>query len=1486
MRLTFLLVALIINTIARGDDVLAELPFGDIRPQGWVERQMRHDLEHGFVGKLDQLVPDLIVADDIYGEDRLTKLVKDKDVGTHNSGAEWEVQFLWWNSETQSNWWDGYLRHALLLADPAHRQRVDEYVANKLATADEDGYIGIYAADLRYDHTTENGELWAQASLFRGLLAYYETTQKQAVLDAVIRAVELTMRAYPIDDSTPFKTSNAFAGVGHGLTFVDVLNTLYRLTGDRRYLNYAVFLYEDYSRHPQPEEDVQLDNLLDADYRFKGHGVHTYEHLRALTLAATHDDDTRLDQALVNYLQRLDAVTTASGGPIGDEWITGRHAHHGDTGYEYCSLQELLHSYAVLLQNTGDPGWADRMEWLTFNAAQGARHPDGQSIAYCKTDNSVEMLGHLDMGNPQGEMRYKYSPAHQDVAVCCVPNAGRLYPTYVQNMLQRHDDGLVVSLYGPSVVTTEIDGVDVSVRQITNYPFEHTVRFVVETARAVKFELRLRQPGWTESVALNGIDAEQGDGYLRVDQRWTGRTEFTLTFDDAPEVTHGDNGTAFVEDGPLLYALQLEHAERTGREYAPGGFVDRLFEGVDPEAERYQLSLDSRFERSAIPEAPSWATPPTLRGALYDPVADRDVDVALVPMGSTILRKVSFDVADNDEDLLLHVPSPDWRDQVIYFLMTDRFNDGNPDNNDQGVGEYNPSLESHYSGGDIQGVIDQLDYIQGLGATAVWTTPIVANQWWSSHTEYSGYHGYWATDFGEVDPHVGTLEDYQRLSDQLHRRGMYLIKDIVVNHTGNFFNYRGGQDGYDAEDTAKNFMWLEPEDALQRAPTQPPFDRIDRNNPEHVKSDIYHWTPSITDYRNKEHQFIYQLASLADINTSNPLVIDAFKRIYGDWIRTAGVDAFRIDTVRYVDHGFFHHFMHDEDGIHASAQNTGRDHFLAFGEVFDTSKPHQNDGEHRVASYLGSEARPELNSIISFPLHHDFKTVFAQGFPTEHLAYRIRQHMTVYDDPYVVPTFIDNHDMERFLASGDRDGLHQALAALLTLPGVPVIYQGTEQAMTASREAMFEGGYGADHDRFDRNGPLYDVIRELIGLRTSDPLFTRGDLNILASNRNGPGLLAYSRGYEGRQVVVLFNTASHPVLANDVRVADQGAKLEVLYVNAGKPPVMRLDNNGRLTTELSGRRVLIAEVVYDDASSDVQHPPTIETQVEGQTVVDDLRLSGRAAPDGGRLLLVRNARLQDAIEVPVSSDGAWSHVWPIRNLGRERVSLVAYQPEMGSASAPLTFESRVDAATHAQTVIDPANDDTGPTGNHSPPQHEQSVGQQDILSVDARIGGEILELKLTMRALSDDWIPPNGFDNVALSLFFDASRDDGASELPLLNARMPSDWRWDMGHVIYGWGNTTFSNEGADSARQGKRFGIAPTATVDKTQRTITLRYRASDFGFDDWLATNVFVTTWDITGEGVYRELAPAASDWHFGGGPPEGEKILDSIALSLGPE
>jgi DUF1680 family protein len=352
------------------------------------------------------------------------------------------------------------IRSALLLDHPGYLPKSRDIVEQLLATQDADGYLGIYAPDLRFNFNSENGELWAQATLCRGLLGYYEATGEVRVLEAVRRAVEVTMRAYAPGKARPFTVHNDYAGVCHGLMFTDVLDRLYQLTGQEHYLEYALWLYREYSENDLSAEDVRISHLTDPAYRFKAHGVHTYEHLRALLTAVYAAQDDMLDQALKGYLAKLELCLAPSGAPIGDENIGGRRVDASETGYEYCSIHELLDSYSHLLQKSGDPRWADRAEWLLFNAAQGARHPHESAIAYLKTDNSFSMTGLLHPGDPldqkNPQTRYKYSPAHQDVAVCCVPNAGRIGPYYVKAMWMRSADGLAACLYGACELQTQV----------------------------------------------------------------------------------------------------------------------------------------------------------------------------------------------------------------------------------------------------------------------------------------------------------------------------------------------------------------------------------------------------------------------------------------------------------------------------------------------------------------------------------------------------------------------------------------------------------------------------------------------------------------------------------------------------------------------------------------------------------------------------------------------------------------------------------------------------------------------------------------------------------------------------------------------------------------------------------------------------------------------------------------------------------------------
>ena len=624
------------------------LPFGAVKPAGWMRAQMQRDLQDGFVGHLDELAPDLIQKDDIYGADRLTRAVRAKNLGVVAVETDWQVQFLWWNSETQSNWRDGWLRTALLLDEPACLARVRAYVNHILATQDADGYLGIYAPDLRFNFNSENGELWAQASLFRALLGFYEATAEPRVLEAVRRAVALTMWAYPLGQSQPFTVQDDYAGVCHGLMFTDVLDRLYQLTGQETYLDYALWLYAEYSQNKLSADDIRYTHLADDAYRFQAHGVHTYEHLRSLLTAVYASGNPRLEQALQAYLEKLETCLTPSVAPIGDENIGGRMAEASETGYEYCSIHELLDSYTHLLQKTGQARWGDRIEWLLFNAGQGARHPQESAIAYLKTDNSFSMSGPLHPADPVDpkfpQTRYKYSPVHQDVAVCCVPNAGRIYPYYVKSMWLRTPQGLLAALYGACQLVTEIDGAAVSISEQTDYPFEHEITFSIDVSKPVTFEIALRVPAWATGFEIR-VDGEwhADNEWVKIRKTWHAGEKIVLRFEAQVKTHQFRNDEFFLSYGALVYALPLDGQVSAGKQYPLAGFRDLYYAPATAPAPELRLAPSSDFslERQPFDPAHPWDATLHLSGRMLNPATGELIPVRLVPLGGTILRKLS-----------------------------------------------------------------------------------------------------------------------------------------------------------------------------------------------------------------------------------------------------------------------------------------------------------------------------------------------------------------------------------------------------------------------------------------------------------------------------------------------------------------------------------------------------------------------------------------------------------------------------------------------------------------------------------------------------------------------------------------------------------------------------------------------------------------------------------------------------------------------------
>ncbi len=867
------------------------------------------------------------------------------------------------------------------------------------------------------------------------------------------------------------------------------------------------------------------------------------------------------------------------------------------------------------------------------------------------------------------------------------------------------------------------------------------------------------------------------------------------------------------------------------------------------------------------------------------------------------------------DDLMLHVPSPDWRDQVVYFILTDRFADGDPTNNDQGAGEFDPSSESHFSGGDLLGIINRLDYVRDMGATAVWITPPVANQWYDDYVGYGGYHGYWARHFKEVDEHYGDLDTYKLLSHELHRRGMYLIQDVVVNHTGNFFYYK--DNNYNPDDVLENFTLNESTPPVAR-PVQEPFHLNNALDPDHRSADIYHFTPSISDFSNPVQEESYQLSDLDDLNTDNPVVREALRDSFGYWIKTVGVDAFRLDTAKFVSHDFWHDFFFfDGDGspgMHAVAAETGRDDFYAFGEVFEGSNPFADNGEQKVVSYLGNDDKPEIPAVLNFPLHFTINEVFAGGRPTAELSYRLEKHVdtALFPDPGLTPVFIDNHDVARFLSRGSVDQLKQALGMVFTIPGIPVIYQGTEQAFSITRGAMFAGGWNPDADsdddnisdinHYDRTSEVYRYIKELADLRRANPVLTRGDLVIRADATSGPGLLIYERTLKAEaqagdeadaediRALVMFNTADEALLlANFDTGLNEGRTLSLVASSGFDAQALADDivvgTDGAYTGEMPAHSMMIL-IATNDEPETIEPPAltlAITSDLDEQTFTDDITVSGTASEANTELVLVVDGLLGNAISVTADGDGNWSTTIPFNRFGPgiSDHTVTAYVADEGVVSATQNFKSRLEFDSAAAQINDASGDDNGPGGAYRYPEDASfQSGQMDIQQVEAFTAGSNLKVTMTMGQISTQWGPPNGFDHVAFNVYIDLpGEEDGATVLPLINANAPENFSWDVAAVAYGWGNTLYSPVGASAETWGPNITPVPTIDVDVDARTVSLTFSAQAMGYPASLSgSKIYITTWDIDGiSNSYRPLTDEGDAFVMGGGNATDPLIMD---------
>lgn len=623
--------------LGAGAPVYQFLRAGEVMPQGWMKEQMRADLHDGLAGHYPEISSN--VDKQLFEKkNRQPEVMAQSDRRPEKS---------WWAGEHEGYWKDGVIRMAFLTGDKVFMAKARRWVEAIVAAQDADGYIGIYDKETRFPAVQgSDGELWTQTRIFQAMLAYYEFTGDKKILNAVEKAVNLTLgECQDTYFCRPGKANSG--GVSHGLAFCDTLEQLYRLTGKQVYRDGVVWLYNDYCKG-YPKDDTALPSLLDANKPFDMHAPHVLEGIAESQIVAAFTGEEKYQQAAHNALLKLARHTLPGGGLVGDESVRGRPGT-GSTYSEYCSYTEGVIGLNRVLAYSGDLAAGNWVEQTGLNGAQGARlHVANRAVAYLSRDDrrSTDIKE-----NVRG--RIYYSACHL-AAACCTLNSIRLLPYYVEGMWFRPTGGpaLAANLYGPCHVTTQVAGTQVGIEESTAYPFEDTIHFKMDPAQPSEFTLIFRIPPSARGAVVEaGADAKivRAPGRLEVRKVWQAGDTATLHFDFDVRLRETNDKQFYYERGPLVFALKfpekMTETIKFGLNGKDSGFREYQTTPRNDTGWDYRVDKTATFtlvqQADGDPHYP-WAKPPiALQGKML--TADgKPVEVQLTPEGSTILRRVTF----------------------------------------------------------------------------------------------------------------------------------------------------------------------------------------------------------------------------------------------------------------------------------------------------------------------------------------------------------------------------------------------------------------------------------------------------------------------------------------------------------------------------------------------------------------------------------------------------------------------------------------------------------------------------------------------------------------------------------------------------------------------------------------------------------------------------------------------------------------------------
>ncbi|WP_052031213.1 pullulanase-type alpha-1,6-glucosidase [Streptomyces sp. PCS3-D2] len=613
--------------------------------------------------------------------------------------------------------------------------------------------------------------------------------------------------------------------------------------------------------------------------------------------------------------------------------------------------------------------------------------------------------------------------------------------------------------------------------------------------------------------------------------------------------------------------------------------------------------------------------------------------VTLLPALPAAAAEAKAPAPPSDAKLAAEPARHDLTREQFYFVLPDRFANGDPSNDRGGLTGsrletgLDPTDKGFYQGGDLKGLTDRLDYIKGLGTTAIWMAPIFKNQpvQGKGNDVSAGYHGYWITDFTQVDPHFGTNADLERLIDKAHAKGMKVFFDVITNHTADVVDYREASSSYLSKGA---FPYLTkdgvPFDDQDYADRKGKFPKVDGESfprtpfvpdaKKHLK--VPAWLNDPTMYHNRGDSTFAGESSeqgdffgLDDLWTERPEVVSGMEKIYEKWVRDFKIDGFRIDTVKHVNTEFWTQWA---TALDAYAAKHGREDFFMFGEVYSA--------DTAVTSPYVTRGR--LDATLDFPLQDAIRAYASQGAAASRLGSVLAddyRYTSGTANAYEQVTFLGNHDMGRFgtFLKQDRPGAtEQELLGRYRLAnelmffsrGNPVIYSGDEQGYTGAggdkdaRQPLFASkiadyldddqlGTARTHasDAYDPEHPLYQEISALSKLTKAHPALRDG----IQSERLSDGSVYAFARTDARSRTEYLVAANNAAESRTVEIdAPAGSQYRTLY---GGSALIRASATGKLTVVVPALGSVVLRAVAPLAAPTAKPALTLKAPAPGAT---------------------------------------------------------------------------------------------------------------------------------------------------------------------------------------------------------------------------------------------------------------------------------------------